>query len=39
MFEIATTIPVRFRVLVLLATFTSLRWGELVALAARVSRS
>ena len=31
-FEIATAIPVRYRVLVLLATFTSLRWGELVAL-------
>jgi len=31
-FEIATVIPVRYRVLVLLATFTSLRWGELVAL-------
>jgi integrase len=31
-FEIAAAIPVRYRVLVLLATFTSLRWGELVAL-------
>lgn len=31
-FEIADAIPVRYRVLVLLATFTSLRWGELVAL-------
>lgn len=30
--EIANAIPVRYRVLVLLATFTSLRWGELVAL-------
>lgn len=31
-FEIADAIPVRYRALVLLATFTSLRWGELVAL-------
>ena len=31
-FEIADAIPVRYRTLVLLATFTSLRWGELVAL-------
>ena len=31
-FEIASAIPVRYRALVLLATFTSLRWGELVGL-------
>ncbi|HEY6279326.1 MAG TPA: tyrosine-type recombinase/integrase [Streptosporangiaceae bacterium] len=31
-FEIAKAIPVRYRALVLLAIFTSLRWGELVAL-------
>jgi integrase len=30
--EIAGTIPVRYRVLVLLATFAGLRWGELIAL-------
>ena len=31
-FEIADAIPVRYRVLVLLATFAGLRWGELIAL-------
>src|SRR5262249_62409590 len=31
-FEIASAIPVRYRALVLLATFTSLPWGELVEL-------
>jgi integrase len=31
-FEIAEAIPVRYRVLVLLATFAGLRWGELIAL-------
>jgi hypothetical protein len=31
-FIIASTIPVRYRALVLLATFASLRWGELAAL-------
>jgi integrase len=31
-FEIAGAIPVRYRVLVLLATFAGLRWGELIAL-------
>ena len=31
-FEIAAAIPVRYRVLVLLATFAGLRWGELIAL-------
>jgi DDE family transposase len=31
-FEIAGDIPVRYRVLVLLATFAGLRWGELIAL-------
>jgi integrase len=31
-FTIASIIPVRYRALVLLATFASLRWGELVAL-------
>ena len=31
-FTIASTVPVRYRALVLLATFASLRWGELVAL-------
>jgi integrase len=31
-FEIASAIPVRYRVLVLLATFAGLRWGELIAL-------
>jgi integrase len=31
-FAVAGEVPVRYRVLVLLATFASLRWGELVAL-------
>lgn len=31
-FTVAGEIPLRFRMLVLLATFASLRWGELVAL-------
>jgi len=31
-FRIAGVIPVRYRVLVLLATFAGLRWGELIAL-------
>jgi integrase len=31
-FQIAGVIPVRYRVLVLLATFAGLRWGELIAL-------
>jgi len=31
-FEIAGAIPVRYRALVLLATFAGLRWGELIAL-------
>ena len=31
-FRIAGAIPVRYRVLVLLATFAGLRWGELIAL-------
>jgi integrase len=31
-FEVARALPVRYRVLVLLATFAGLRWGELIAL-------
>ena len=31
-FNVAGEVPLRFRMLVLLATFASLRWGELVAL-------
>ncbi|MGH8866577.1 MAG: tyrosine-type recombinase/integrase [Actinomycetes bacterium] len=33
--EIANRVPVRFRAMVLLGTFASLRWGELVALRRR----
>ena len=31
-FVIADTLPVRYRAMVLLATFASMRWGELVGL-------
>ena len=36
-FTIAATVPVRYRALVLLATFADLRWGELAGSGARTS--